>query len=114
MTQFTLASEGAVSQFQHEIRSRVAETQDNLTRAHETGDEYLVGIRLGELEGLARVAAEHGVEIDGVEESLARYGLATPATGIPLTVDLHEVRIATARRHACDAGQAGDAVRTQN
>jgi hypothetical protein len=103
-----------VSQFQHEIRSRVAETQDNLARAHEAGDEYLVGIRLGELEGLARVAAEHGVELDGVEESLARYGLATPATGIPLTVDLHEVRIAADRGQTCDAGQAGDAACSQN
>lgn len=101
-----------MSRFQREIRSRVAETQDNLDRAHEAGDEYLVGIRLGELEGLARVAAEHGVEIDGVEESLARFGLATPARGIPLTVDLHEVRIA-ARRHSCEAGQEGDAVCTQ-
>ena len=103
-----------MSQFQHEIRSRVAETRNHLARAHEAGDEYLVGIRLGELEGLARIAAEHDVELDGVEESLARYGLATPAMGIPLTVDLHEVRITAARRHAYDAGRAGDAVCTQN
>ena len=62
-----------MSQFRHELSNRISETQDNLARAREDGDEYLVGVRLGELESLARVAAEHGVQVAGVEESLARH-----------------------------------------
>jgi hypothetical protein len=90
-----------VSQFRREISNRISETQADLTRAGEVGDEYLVGIRLGELESLARVAAEHGLEIAGVEESLARHGLATPVMGVPLSVDLREAELA-ARRQAGD------------
>lgn len=86
-----------MSQFHHEITSRVAETQAELARAREARDEYLVGVRLGELESLARVAAEHGVEIAGVEESLARHGLSTPVRGVRLTVDLHEAEVAARR-----------------
>lgn len=89
-----------MSQFHHELSSRIAETQDGLSRAREVGDEYLVGVRLGELESLARVAAEHGVEVAGVAESLARHGLDTPLRGIPLTVDLRETEITALRRSA--------------
>jgi hypothetical protein len=89
-----------VSQFQHEISSRISETQDNLALAHTAGDEYLVGVRLGELESLARVATEHGLKIAGVEESLAQHGLTTPVLGVPLTVDLYEADITVARRPA--------------
>jgi hypothetical protein len=87
-----------VSQFHQEISNRIAETQEDLTRAQQAGDEYLVGVRLGELESLARVAAEHGIQIDGVEESLARHGLATPVMGVPLVVDLQEAELAEQRR----------------
>jgi len=87
-----------VSQFHHELSARIAQTQDDLADAREAGDEYLVGVRLGELESLARVAAEHGVQIAGVEESLARHGLATPVMGVPLAVDLHEAELAARRR----------------
>lgn len=91
-------------QFRHEISTRITETQNNLVQAREAGDEYLVGVRLGELESLARMAAEHGVEVDGVEESLARHGLATPIMGVPLTVDRHEAEIEAARRRAGNPG----------
>jgi hypothetical protein len=87
-----------VSQFRRELSSRITQTQDSLAQAGEAGDEYLVGVRLGELESLARVAAEHGVQLAGVAESLARHGLATPVRGVPLTVDLREAEI-TAARH---------------
>jgi hypothetical protein len=89
-----------VFQFRHELSSRIAQTQDSLAQARDAGDEYLVGVRLGELESLARVAAEHGVQLAGVEESLARHGLATPVMGVPLTVDLHEAEITAASRRA--------------
>jgi hypothetical protein len=94
-----------VSQFHHELNSRIAETQDDLARASDAGDEYLVGVRLGELESLARVAAEHGVEVAGVEESLARHGLTTPVMGLPLMVDQREAEITAARRSARQEAQ---------
>lgn len=82
-----------MSQFRHAINNRIAETQTDLASARESGDEYLVGVRLGELESLARVAAEHGVEVSGVAESLARHGLATPTVGIRLMVDRQEAEL---------------------
>lgn len=93
-----------MSQFRHEISNRITETRNNLDLAREAGDEYLVGVRLGELESLARVAAEHGVELDGVEESLARHGLATPVMGVPLAVDRREAEIVAARHRAGNQG----------
>lgn len=87
-----------MSQFHHEISNRIAATRGHLARAREAGDEYLVGVRLGELESLARVAVEHGVELDGVEESLAAHGLTTPVRGVVLAVDQHEAEITAARR----------------
>ena len=93
-------------EFRHELSSRIAETQDSLAQARDAGDEYLVGVRLGELESLARVAAEHGVQLTGVQESLARHGLATPVMGVPLRVDVREAEI-TAARHRARA-EAGD------
>jgi hypothetical protein len=79
-----------LSDFQHVILGRIADSRASLSEAHRTGDDYLVEIRLGELESLARLAAEHGVDVDGIEESFAAHGLATPALGVPLVVDLRE------------------------
>ncbi|HET9655140.1 MAG TPA: hypothetical protein VFP72_07285 [Kineosporiaceae bacterium] len=87
-----------MSAFHREISNRIAETQDGLARAQEAEDDYLVGVRLGELESLARVAAEHGVRVDGVADSLTRHGLATPGVGTPLAVDLQEAELAEQRR----------------
>ncbi|MEV5609573.1 hypothetical protein [Streptomyces sp. NPDC052225] len=42
-------------------RIRAAET--DLTRARETGDDFLAEVEQGELDDLHRLAAEHGVEI---------------------------------------------------
>lgn len=82
-----------MTQFRNEISSRIAEARRSLERAREDGDDYLVDVRLGELEGLARLAAEHGVPLDGAEESLAGYGLPSPALGVRLAVDVQESRI---------------------
>jgi hypothetical protein len=75
-----------VREFQNHIRSRIAQTRESLRLAHEADEPYLVEVRLGELESLARLAADHGVVIEGVSESLAQYGLATPPAGLPPTV----------------------------
>ncbi len=89
-----------MTDFRSEIRERIAQTRSSLDDARTTGDDYLVEIRLGELESLARVAAEHGVEVDGIEESLAAHGLRTPALGVPLVVDVREAQLlAEPERH---------------
>jgi hypothetical protein len=71
-----------VNDFRREISNRIAETRGDLSRAEEIGDDYLAEIHLGELEFLARVAAEHDVTVDGVEEALTARGLATPPRGL--------------------------------
>ena len=73
-----------MTEFHNEIRRRAHEAQTSLADARATGDDYLAGIRLGEIQSLARIAAEHGLVLEGVEESLAAYGLPTPAPGIAL------------------------------
>jgi hypothetical protein len=70
-----------MSDFTTEIRQRVAEAQQSLAEACDNGDDYLVRMRLGELESLARLAADHHVTLDGVAEALAAHGLSTPGAG---------------------------------
>jgi hypothetical protein len=72
-----------VREFRSEISNRIAQTRGDLSQAAATGDDYLVELSLGRLESLARIAVEHDVPIDGVEEDLASYGLPTPAKGLP-------------------------------
>ncbi|GGR42115.1 MULTISPECIES: hypothetical protein [Streptomyces] len=45
------------------LLQRIRTTQTDLTRARETGDDYLVEVEQAELEDLHRLAAEHGVEV---------------------------------------------------
>jgi hypothetical protein len=75
-----------VSDFRREISNRIAQTRGQLSRAEESGDDYLVEVHLGELESLARIAAEHDVSVDGVHEALAAHGLPGPAAGLPLAL----------------------------
>jgi hypothetical protein len=77
-----------VTQFDATISSRILEARTALDEALVDGDDYLADIRLGELESLARVAAEHGVQVEGVAETLARHGLSTPAAGVTRVVDV--------------------------
>jgi hypothetical protein len=48
------------------ILQRIETTQSDLTRARETGDDFLVDVELSELEDLRRLAAEHGVEVGAI------------------------------------------------
>ncbi|MFG3526556.1 hypothetical protein ACGF8B_07415 [Streptomyces sp. NPDC047917] len=45
------------------LLQRIKTTEYDLTRARETGDDFLADVEQGELDDLHRLAAEHGVEI---------------------------------------------------
>ena len=45
------------------ILQRIQNTESDLSRARESGDDFLVDVEQSELEDLRRIAAEHGVEI---------------------------------------------------
>jgi hypothetical protein len=45
------------------LLQRIEATETDLTRARETGDEFLAEVEQGELEDLRRLASEHGVEL---------------------------------------------------
>ena len=51
------------------LLQRIRTAESDLTRARETGDDFLVEVEQSELEDLHRLAAEHGVEVGarGVE-----------------------------------------------
>jgi alpha-D-ribose 1-methylphosphonate 5-triphosphate synthase subunit PhnI len=72
-----------MSDFTSELRQRAAEAQRSLAEARETGDDYLLQLSLGQIESLARLAVDNQVSLDGIEESLAAHGLATPGAGLP-------------------------------
>ncbi len=93
-----------MNEFANEMTERVAQASTSLAEAQRTGDDYLVEVRLGELESLARVAQDHGLELPTVIETLQRYGriedhelpAAAAATG-PIQIDLTEDQ--QTRRH---------------
>ena len=66
-----------MSEFASEISERVAQARASLAEAEATGDDYLVRIRVGELESLARLAADHDLTVPGLEDQVARHGDAT-------------------------------------
>ncbi|MCX4844675.1 hypothetical protein [Streptomyces sp. NBC_00893] len=45
------------------LLQRIKSTEYDLTRARETGDDFLADVEQSELDDLHRLAAEHGVEI---------------------------------------------------
>ncbi|WP_181764003.1 hypothetical protein [Streptomyces albidus (ex Kaewkla and Franco 2022)] len=45
------------------LLQRIQSTETDLSRARESGDDFLVDVEQAELEDLRRIAAEHGVEI---------------------------------------------------
>jgi GGDEF domain-containing protein len=50
-----------MSEFLQEISDRLRSARQSLTEARLDGDDFLVNIRLGELESLERLANEHAV-----------------------------------------------------
>ena len=79
-----------MTHFGSEIRQRIATARADLVAAHEADDDYGVEVTLGELQSLARVAADHGIVVDGVEAALASHGLPTPAAGMPRLIDVRD------------------------
>jgi hypothetical protein len=63
-----------MSEFASEVSERVEQARLSLAEAEASGDDYLVGVRVGELESLARIAADHDVEVPGLAETVARHG----------------------------------------
>ncbi|MFP5336328.1 MAG: hypothetical protein ACLGIV_13550 [Actinomycetes bacterium] len=62
-----------MSEFATEVTERIEQTRQSLAEAEADGDDYLVGVRVGELESLTRLAADHDVEVPGAAEDLARH-----------------------------------------
>ncbi|MFE9249554.1 hypothetical protein [Streptomyces sp. NPDC007088] len=48
------------------LLQRIKSTESDLTRARESGDDFLVDVEESELDDLRRLAAEHGVEVSAV------------------------------------------------
>ncbi|GAA2399162.1 hypothetical protein GCM10010420_26950 [Streptomyces glaucosporus] len=46
------------------ILQRIRNTESDLIRARESGDDYLVDVEQAELDDLRRLAAEYGVEVE--------------------------------------------------
>jgi len=54
-----------MSDFSTELRLRIGEAQRALVEAHETDDDYLVRLSLGQIESLTRLAEDNQVHLDG-------------------------------------------------
>ena len=51
-----------MSEFSQSIETRMETARRSLDEARTDGDDYLIQIRLGEIESLERLASEHDVE----------------------------------------------------
>jgi hypothetical protein len=49
----------ALSEFRQEIQTRMETAHQSLREAQVDGDDYLIQVRLGEIESLERLVAEH-------------------------------------------------------
>lgn len=67
-----------MSEFSSQIRGRAAEALSWLREGQDSGDEYLVNVSLGQIQSIARMAADHQISLDGVAEPLTAYGLTVP------------------------------------
>jgi len=68
----------AVSEFATELEGRAHEAIASLREAEAAGDDYLVEVRVGELQSLSRLAADHDVTLPRlVGDALVRHGLPT-------------------------------------
>jgi DNA transposition AAA+ family ATPase len=52
-----------MSDFVMQIRQRVTDARRSLDQARAMDDDYAVNLHLGELEGLTRIAEDHGIDV---------------------------------------------------
>jgi hypothetical protein len=62
-----------MSEFASEVSGRVEQARQSLAEAEASGDEYLLGVTVGELEDLQRLAVDHDIEVPGLAEDVARH-----------------------------------------
>lgn len=62
-----------MNELSRNLRKRVAEATVSLEDASHQGDDYLASVRVGELEDLERLATEHDIEIDGLQETIEAH-----------------------------------------
>ncbi len=87
-----------MSEFATELAGRAQEAVASLREAAADGDDYLVEVRVGELQSLARLAEDNGVELPAATEELARHGVPTdlalpagePSPTGPIVLDIAE------------------------
>jgi hypothetical protein len=60
-----------VTEFANELQNRVATARLQLQQARELDEPYLVDVHVGDLESLARIAADHGLVVEGLAQTLA-------------------------------------------
>jgi hypothetical protein len=58
-----------MSDFDAHIRQRLSDASRSLDQARALDDDYAVTLHLGELEGLTRIAADHGILVEERTES---------------------------------------------
>ncbi len=66
-----------MSEFSAELTGRAEQALTSLREATESGDDYLVGVLVGELQSLTRLADDHGIELPAVTDELERQGVPT-------------------------------------
>jgi hypothetical protein len=59
-----------MSDFRSEIQRRADEIRALLAEARASSDDYFERVLVGDLESLARVATDHAITLDGVDEFL--------------------------------------------
>jgi hypothetical protein len=102
-----------MSEFGTEIAARVGRTTASLQAAQAADDDYLTAVLLGELESLARLAAEHDVHVPGLHEALERHAHPTDVQlpdERPTVLDLATSDLATSDLATSDQA-AGEPVR---
>lgn len=91
-----------MNEFAREMTERVERTSGALHEASRTGEDYLVEVRLGELESLVRLAHDHGLDVPDAVAALARHGqvedvelpAGTPSPTGPILIDVSDERSA--------------------
>lgn len=77
--------------FHQVLKTRMDEVEQQLDDAQQSGDDYLVEIRLSELESLVRLAADHGVSLEDAQAVFARHGRPGPELGMTGPIDLTQL-----------------------